>query len=139
MGKNIGTENAPEIKADHPRVAAGLVGILGTWWLALTYGVILGLCGLMHKDGKTMFKVSTKAIILTLLVIMGTGILGLIYGKFFLTNSAPNWFIPENVINKHNYIMIGSMHNFGYFGGLIGLLTGVAYIVKQKNKIEATT
>ena len=134
MGHNIGTDKAPEIKLNQPRFGAAIVGTLATWWVGLFIGIVLGLIGLIHRNGKQMLKVTFKAIILTTFIALITGLLGLAYGKVFLVENPPYWYYPSNLIDKTSFIMVGSMHNFSYLGGIIGLIVGVTYSIKQKRK-----
>ena len=135
LGENIGTKNTPEILLQNPRFGAVIVGILATWWVGLIIGIILGLVGLIHRNGKEMFKSTMRAFLLTTVIALLTGVIGLGYGKLFLTENPPNWFLPKNLIDIDNFIMVGSMHNFSYLGGLIGLVFGIIYSVKQKKEI----
>tara|TARA_R110002072_G_scaffold302577_1_gene486389 strand:- start:6307 stop:6882 length:576 start_codon:yes stop_codon:yes gene_type:complete len=134
LGENIGTIANPEIKLGNPRFCAGIVGTLATWWVGMIIGIILGLVGLIHKNGKMMFKTTMISFILTTGIALLTGIIGLGYGKLFLTENRPNWNLPENLIDFDSFIMVGSMHNFSYLGGLIGLIAGIIYSMRQKRK-----
>ncbi len=116
----------------NPRLGVSKVGFMATWWMGLPIGLILGLFGLIHKGHTQMFHVTIRAIIITIIVAFTTGIIGLAYGKFHLTNTGVNWWLPENLIDKHNFIAVGSMHNFSYLGGLAGLITGILYSIRQK-------
>ena len=130
MGENIGTETTPEIKLNNPRIGAAIVGFLATWWVGMIIGIILGLIGLIHRNGKEMFKITMRATLITIGIALIVGIIGLIYGKLFLASNPPNWFLPENLINRTNFIMVGSMHNFSYLGGLIGMIVSVTYSIQ---------
>ena len=79
-----------------------------------------------------MFKVTMKAILITVIVAFATGLIGLAYGKLYLADKGVDWWLPENLINIKNFISVGSMHNFSYLGGLFGLIAGIIYSVKQK-------
>jgi len=136
MGENIGTETTPEIKLNNPRIGAAIVGFLATWWVGMIIGIILGLIGLIHRNGKEMFKITMRATLITIGIALIVGIIGLIYGKLFLASNPPNWFLPENLINRTNFIMVGSMHNFSYLGGLIGMIVSVTYSIQKKRKIK---
>lgn len=138
LGKNIGTGDAPEIILNNPRFGAGIVGALATWWVGLVIGIFLGLTGLIHRNGKEMFVTSVKAFALIIGVALSTGLVGLLYGKLFLVDNPPNWFLPENLINRDTFIMVGSMHNFSYLGGLIGMLIGIFFSIRQKKKLKGT-
>ena len=136
MGENIGTETTPEIKLNNPRIGAAIVGFLATWWVGMIIGIILGLIGLIHRNGKEMFKITMRATLITIGIALIVWIIGLIYGKLFLASNPPNWFLPENLINRTNFIMVGSMHNFSYLGGLIGMIVSVTYSIQKKRKIK---
>jgi len=116
----------------NPRIEVSFVGFFATWWFGLLIGIIISLVGLIHKNGKIMFSVSMKAIYITILTTFIFGIIGLIIGKFYLANIGVNWQKPENLIDTENFIAVGSMHNFGYVGGLIGMILAIIYSVKKR-------
>jgi hypothetical protein len=78
------------------------------------------------------------AIVVTIIIAFTTGLIGLAYGKFYLADTGVNWWLPDNLIDKKNFIAVGSMHNFSYLGGLTGLIAGIIYSVKQKIKYATT-
>jgi hypothetical protein len=119
-----------------PRLSVAMVGFLATWWMGVPIGIILALVGLIHKDSKQMLKVTIKAFAITILVAFLTGLLGLIYGKYYLADTNVNWWFPENLIDKESFISVGSMHNFSYLGGLVGLIVAIIYSVRQKYLIQ---
>lgn len=116
----------------NPRIEVAIVGFLATWWVGLPIGIILGLIGLIHKNAKQMAVVTKRAIFVTIGVAFICGLVGLAYGEFYLTNKSPDWWFPENLNDKDNFIAVGSMHNFSYLGGLIGLIAGVIYSIRYK-------
>jgi hypothetical protein len=120
----------------NPRIEVSAVGFLATWWMGLPIGLILGLVGLVHKDSKQMFRVTMKAIIVTVIVAFTTGLIGLAYGKLYLADIGVNWWLPDKLIDTKNFIAVGSMHNSSYLGGLIGLIAGSIYSVRRKRKYE---
>ncbi|MBB3697045.1 hypothetical protein KMW28_21630 [Flammeovirga yaeyamensis] len=132
MGQNIGTIRTPEIELANPRLGAAIVGVLATWWVGLIIGIFLGFIGLIHRNGKEMLNISLKAFLLTIGIALLTGLIGLLYGKIFLVDNPPNWFLPDNLIERGSFIMVGSMHNFSYLGGLIGLISAITYSIRQK-------
>lgn len=118
----------------NPRIHVSQVGFLATWWMGLPIGLFLGLVGLVHPSSKQMFWVTLKAILLTVLIAFATGLIGLAFGKLYLAEAGVNWWLPENLIDRENFIAVGSMHNFSYLGGLTGLIAGVIYSLRQKRK-----
>lgn len=119
------------------RFFVGVVGFLATWWFGLILGFILALIGLVHKDWKTMFKISLKSIFLAFIIAVIFGLIGLFYGKFILSNQPvsefKNWFIPNNLTDYKNFISVGSMHNFSYIGGIFGLIIGSVFSFTKRN------
>lgn len=119
------------------------VGFLATWWMGIPIGLILGLVGLIHSDWDEMFTITMKAIFVTVLVAFITGVIGLLYGFFFLAGQPieafANWYFPNNLLEFRNFVTVGSMHNFSYIGGLLGLIAGVVYSIRQKLKFATET
>lgn len=127
-------EKGNEAIVHNPRLLVSAVGFMATWWMGLPIGFILGLVGWIHQDNQKMLRVTLKAILITILVAFATGLIGLAFGKLYLADKGLEWWLPKNLIDKESFIMVGSMHNFSYLGGLIGLMAGVIYSVKQKKK-----
>lgn len=120
----------------NPRIGVSAVGFMATWWMGIPIGLILGLVGLVHKSSKQMFRAAIGSIIVTVIVAFVTGLIGLAYGKLYLANTGVSWWFPDNLIDTKNFIAVGSMHNFSYLGGLIGVIAGAIYSIRQKRKFE---
>ncbi len=126
----------------NPRLQVATVGLLASWWLGIPIGLVLGLEGLRHKNAKTMFSVTFKAFLITLLVTAIIGMIGFLYGYFYLRHQPieyfTSWYIPDNIIDIKSFINTGAVHNFSYIGGLIGLVVGLIYSLKvrRRNKRE---
>ncbi|PBQ31888.1 hypothetical protein CNR22_08940 [Sphingobacteriaceae bacterium] len=117
----------------HPRLYVCFVGFLATWWMGPLIGIILAAVGLLQKDARRMLTVTMVSFALVAGIAFFTGINGFIYGKYFLSVSGVNWWLPDILLDKENFIAVGSMHNFSYFGGLLGLFGGVFYSFSQRN------
>jgi hypothetical protein len=128
-----------EVIFPNPRVEVCIVGFMASWWMGIPIGLILGLVGLIHIDWEGMFKITMKAFLIAIIVAFLTGLIGLLYGYFFLSTQPKqeftNWYLPLNLIDFRNFISVGSMHNFSYLGGLTGLIAGLIYSVSQKQKL----
>jgi hypothetical protein len=124
------------------RIYVSMIGFLATWWMGLFIGGFLALLGFIHSDPKQMFTITLKSFLLTMLIAFLTGLVGLAYGHFVLANLPRekfyNWYIPDNLIDLKSFITVGSMHNFSYLGGLIGLVVGMIYSISQKPKLAST-
>ncbi len=117
------------------RQTVALIGFLATWWAGLLIGLVLGLTSLIFKDHQTMRKGLLKAVIVTFCFAVATGVFGYFYGKFVLTKSGVDWWLPDNLDDRNAFIIVGSIHNFSYLGGLLGILAGIFYLVRL-NKLQ---
>lgn len=121
-----------EYGLETPRLTSGIIGVWATWWFGLIIGVLLGLVGFFEKDWKDMFKKVIISIYRTILIVIVFGFLGIIIGKLVIVNFDFDWNLPKNLINQESFIVAGTMHNFSYIGGIIGLIYGVLFLVKSK-------
>lgn len=128
------SDNEVEAIFPNPRFQVSIVGVLATWWVGVPIGLILGLVGLFHANGERMFQVTIRAIVLTIIITFITGLVGLLYGKLVLAETGVSWWLPDNLIHRADFIAVGSMHNFSYLGGLIGLILAVFYSLKVRRK-----
>ncbi len=102
------------------RTGATLIGILATWWMGLVIGIPTLLLGLMMPGWKAYVKHS----LIAFGVVAGTALLvGLaaLVRAYFQSNSPPD--------------RAGTMHDFGYVGGGVGLLAAVAYLIVVRVRI----
>ena len=123
-----------DINFEYPRLEVAKVGFIATWWVGVPIGIVLGLLGLIHKRDDRMFWVTLRAIGITLLIAMITGLIGLIYGELFVDMHAISWYLPQDLENPETYHAVGMMHNMGYLGGSLGLIGGILYSVRQERK-----
>lgn len=125
----------------NPRLYVSIVGFLATWWMGLFIGSFLAVVGFIHSEWKLMFTITLKAFLLTMLIAFLTGLIGLAYGHLFLADlpkeEFSNWYLPENLIDFTSFIKVGSMHNFSYLGGVIGLAVGMMYSISKKPTVAS--
>ena len=121
-----------EYGLDTPRMTAGLIGIWATWWFGLLIGLINGIVGLFQPTSKIMWKGAFGATIRNLLITIGFGVVGILVGKFIISNLNTNWNIPADLTDRKSFLTAGTTHNFSYLGGIIGLIYGIIYQLKIK-------
>ena len=112
------------------RIKVGIVGFLATWWVGFFLGIIYAFISLF-LDTKKVLKITVKSIFLNICITILFGFLGFLYGYLFLRAENLNWYIPEQTKNIQDFINVGSIHNFGYMGGLAGLFFGIYYQIKN--------
>jgi hypothetical protein len=131
----------PSMFGGHRQTVA-LIGFLAAWWMGLFIGIVLGVLGLIFKDYITMKKSVIKAIKIVFITAIVFAIIGFLWGKYHLTVKGVNWWLPDNLNDKDSFIIVGSIHNFSYLGGIAGLLFAIIYMIrmnilfKQKSMVK---
>lgn len=119
------------LNSDAPdRFKAAQIGFRATWWMGVPIGLAVGVFGFLHKPASRMFWVTVQAFAVVAVVALLVGLIGLGYGWLFASHSPMayrGWYIPASVVDLRAYLSVGHMHNFGYIGGLIGMVFGVLY------------
>jgi hypothetical protein len=114
------------------RPTVGVIGFLATWWVGLFIGAALGLVALVLPDAPAMRRALAGAIGLVYGTAVLAGVTGFLYGRYHLVSTGVNWWLPADLVHKNDFITVGSIHNFSYAGGLLGLLIGVLYLLKRR-------
>ncbi len=131
------------------RLASCLVGFLATWWVGIPIALVSGGIGIRKLDLREFKQLKIKSIIITFSVAVLFGILGYIFGLIKFSNMT-DW--PVNIGGRSansemqiamstikdwpSFWIVGTIHNFSYLGGLIGLIVNVIFqirIVKSRN------
>ncbi len=130
----------PEWFGGH-RPTVAVVGFLATWWVGLIIGFVLGIYSLFIKINRERMRHFLRAVLITLAVAIIFGFVGFLYAKLFLMRAEPNWIFPPDLLDKRAFITVGSIHNFSYLGGLLGLVAGIIFLkfkVRNQNRINET-
>lgn len=118
------------------RQTVSIIGFLATWWTGIIIGIGLGLTGLIFSEHKKMWHEIKRSIFVTFFIAVLTGFIGFLYGRFYLTKTGVNWWLPDDLADKSSFIVVGSIHNFSYLGGLFGLIIGIVYLIRQNKKFK---
>jgi hypothetical protein len=113
------------------RQTVAVIGFLATWWMGLFIGVVIGLSGLIFKDYITMRKAITKAIIIVFIVAILFAFIGFLWVKLHLTEKGADWWLPDNLVDRSHFIIVGSIHNFSYLGGVVGLVIAFIFMIMK--------
>ena len=120
------------------RQTVAVIGFLASWWTGIIIGIVLGLTALIYKDHQTMRKAIRKSILLTFCVAVFTSFIGYFYGRAHSAKSDLSSWIPNDVVDKQSFYVVGSIHNFSYLGGLLGLIGGIIWLVRKNNSHHTT-
>lgn len=115
------------------RFAVAYIGIMSTWWFGLFVGFIIAVFGCIQTSPKIMWESSMGAIFRSIGITIIFSFLGILIGYFFVSNLEIDWNILKGLTNKKDFLIAGTMHNFSYLGGIIGLVYGIRHQFKVKN------
>lgn len=124
---------AEDFGSDRLTVAA--IGFLATWWVGMFIGIVLGFTSLLLKDSNMMKSVVIKSLQIIFLITILFSFLGFIYGRYYLTQKGVDWWLPGDLNDLKGFITVGSIHNFSYIGGIIGLMAGIGFILLKRYKL----
>lgn len=128
-----------EIEPNVPdRVGAAIVGWQASWWMGLAVGVFLIPFGLLIRGSSAYFYGMLRVFAIVTLTAIACGVIALLVSCFTITPSTVgNVKVYENEIsNPVAFFRAGAMHNFGYAGGLAGIITGGLSIIRQFLRAE---
>ncbi len=122
----------------HSRIGAASVGWMASWWMGLIIGLCLLPIGLLLSESKYAAAM-LKAFIVVSITALIIGIGALIYAYFTLTpENVPQIVFKFQPNDPVAFWRAATMHNFSYIGGLIGMFTGIIYLLykrKQEKKM----
>jgi hypothetical protein len=120
----------PAIYGD--RMAVALIGFLATWWMGYIIGIPLSAVALIYPDHRSMRRSALKAIVIVFITAVIFGVIGYFRGKYHLVKTGVDWWLPEDLIHRDDFIIVGSIHNYSYLGGIVGLILGIIYLVTMR-------
>ena len=127
----------------HPRAKAGMIGIINAWKVGIPFGIILTAVGRIHQNTRKLLFYTIYAYLLTFLFSLifsvtasympaGTDILAVKHN------------LPKNILDPVAFQRVEKINNFGYVGGIIGMLSGIGlhvllYKRDIKNSVKGTS
>ncbi|HXB95333.1 MAG TPA: hypothetical protein VNU70_09250 [Puia sp.] len=122
-----------------PRSAVVMVGVKATWWMGLYIGLIIGLFALIFRNPDRMFASAIQALGIVLGIAIITGAIGGYYGRNVLAKKGVDWWLPNNLAHPSDFITVGSIHNFSYLGGVIGLGVALIFLLVKHYRLKLTS
>lgn len=116
------------------RLGAAIVGFLATWWVGIPIALIFGAIALKLSDWQTMVTHIFQAYWKILKSAMICGLLGFVSSMIYLSSMMNHtcFFIYtyKEIEDIKSFLIVGTIHNFSYLGGLVGLIWGGRYLYK---------
>ena len=124
------------------RIGASIVGWNASWWMGLIIGLPIYFAGLFVRGNREFCIQYLRAAILVVLIALVIG-LGALATSFVSIDEShlPTWMVGWSVSDPVAFARVGTMHNFAYIGGFVGLASGViamvwaAWTTRQRPKV----
>lgn len=117
-------------------VAIVIASLYDTWWMGFIIGAVLGLVALVFRNADRMFQSAMQALGVVLVIAVLCGGIGYLYGHGALAKTGVGWPIPTNVVDRTAFITAGTIHNFSYLGGAIGLAGGIIFLLVKNRRMS---
>ncbi len=119
---------------DNIRLLVAIVGIMATWWMGLLIGIVYAFYLLFFQYSKSLYNTYFNTIGITFIVTILCSVIGYLNWKWHAQYYPCDWYLPEDLIDKNNFICVGHIHNFSYLGGELGILIGILYLTVRYQK-----
>ncbi|PCI35092.1 MAG: hypothetical protein COB60_04280 [Flavobacteriaceae bacterium] len=107
------------------------VGFFSTWWFGLLTGLILGIVGMKYGDGKQILNKTMKSILIVIGIVILFGVVGYGIAELNPSEIITNYDFPFEIEHKTDFNKVVKIHNYSYFGGVVGLIIGTLNQIKN--------
>ena len=123
------------------RVGAAVVGWKAAWWMGIVIGVILIPLGVMViRDTENCFRVMMRVFGIVAMTTLMVGFAALAFAFVTVDESAVRRIAPfgNQIQDDAAFVRAGTMHNFSYLGGLIGIVSGGFSLLRRRRSSGPT-
>ncbi|MFO1021249.1 MAG: hypothetical protein U0903_11205 [Planctomycetales bacterium] len=119
------------------RAYASTIGFLATWWVGAIAAWFLARRLVPNQPRPIAFRQIAQGFLCVLAFGFCFGLIGFLYGlwrgpdaDYSLWEGA---FQQYDIVHKWSFVRVAYIHNAGYLGGLLGLITALLLIRPQRN------
>lgn len=126
------------IESEYPILLALTWGVIATWWVALSMGLLIVAFNHIGSSPSLEFKeirkLITRLLIIMFSIALMAGIIGFLLAEFRVIHLMP-WLGDQMDPSVHSrFLAAGWAHNFSYLSGIIGTIVLCIVIVKRRRK-----
>ncbi|MCM2373851.1 hypothetical protein [Aporhodopirellula aestuarii] len=120
------------------RMGAAIVGWQASWWMGIVIGIFLIPLGLLIRETTPYLFGTLRAFGVVVLTALSIGLVALAISFLVITpaNVDPLTIRGREVTDPAAFLRAGTMHNFSYLGGFVGILTGAVSIFRRFLRAE---
>lgn len=119
-----------------PRLGAAVVGWLAAWWMGIILGGVLIPVGFILLGRDQFFRVMIRVFGVVAITAMAFGVAALAAAYWRIDpNSVRDITIYGNQVSDDAaFLRAGTMHNFSYLGGFVGIISGLATLFRHRKR-----
>lgn len=111
------------------RLGAAIVGWRATWWMGVLIGAPLIVGSMFFPETRSGAKHCLIAFAVVLATALAFGLGALVWASLTVSEAnLPPFLFPDEVVDRVAFARVGLMHNASYFGGFLGIATGLVYL-----------
>jgi hypothetical protein len=118
------------------RLGASIVGWHASWWMGIVIGFVILPISLTVPGLANYCKAVLRTFVVVAVTALVFGLCALLYACFSIdeSNVARIVLYGNEINNPVAFMRAGTMHNFSYLGGLIGIVTGMIWLFVERSK-----
>ncbi len=122
-----------------PRLFAGEIGFLATWWVGAIVGWALARIAVPAWPPRTAIRRVALGFAVVFAFALAAGLTGFLLGHSRKADpDFSNWdgyLIPLHIRNPGDFVLVAYIHNASYLGGLIGLIVAASWLALSRETV----
>ena len=119
---------------DSPRVFAGIIGFLATWWVGALVAWVLARISLAREGEMASPGRLARSFAIVFAVSIAAALSGFLYSLWRKSTGYAtawhDWMDDLGVVDREAFMSVGYIHNASYLGGCLGMMVGIAYLCR---------
>lgn len=120
-----------QIASDAARWGAMQIAVINSWKIGFIISLVLSCMGLIHFNNRKIIRFTLESFAIVVVTAASIACLSFLFG---LLNHFDESKLAETVVQKGNFLLVQSIHNSTYIGGLIGMFVGIYWQFYRRKK-----
>ncbi len=117
------------------RLGAAIVGVYASWWMGIIIGLPVGIIVLFAPRASLSTSYFIRSCLRVILITAATAMIALMVGfETIHADALPIWMSQHESVNPVGFARAGLMHNYSYFGAVIGLAYASIWSIRHTIK-----
>jgi hypothetical protein len=116
------------------RVFVAEIGFLATWWVGLFAGWFIARVSVSARSRQEAARCCARGFLIVIAFGFGAGTIGYVLGLLRGSDYSSWESMAANlgIVDLPSFVRVAYIHNAGYLGGLVGLVSAIIHLRNQK-------